>query len=224
MITYGSYMKREDNIPKIGLIIGTMDIVISIIAGLMIFPIIFTFGFEPQGGSGLIFKSLPVLFDKLPGTQLVSVMFFLLFVFTALTSAVALVEVVVANLMDLYSMPRKKAALWVGAAAFIVGIPSALSGSEGLFSSWSTMFGSNFFDTVSYIVTTWILPLGGGLTAVFVGWYLDKELCYSEIEFGSGLHWFARIWLFLLRWLVPFSILAVLLYKAELIDFDKFFV
>ncbi len=94
MLTYGSYMRPTEDIPKTGFIIGFMIIIVSLLAGLMIFPIIFTFGFAPEAGPGLVFKTLPLLFSKLPGALIISTTFFTLFVFTALTSSVAMVEVI----------------------------------------------------------------------------------------------------------------------------------
>ena len=120
MLTYGSYMRRGDDIPKTAIIIGVMIIVVSLLAGLMIFPIIFTFGFTPEAGPGLVFKTLPVLFAKLPGALFISTAFFILFVFTALTSAVALIEVVAANFTDLLGWSRKRQfSWWLSAASFL---------------------------------------------------------------------------------------------------------
>src|SRR5262249_36056358 len=147
-------------IPKTSSIIGLMILLTSLLAGLMIFPIIFTFGFAPQGGPGLVFKTLPVLFAKLPGALLISTTFFVLLVFTALTSAIALVEVVVANFMDLMGWSRKKAVLVVGTAVFLFGIPSALPDSPFLFSQWSALYGKTFFMTVDNLVSIWLLPIG----------------------------------------------------------------
>ena len=130
MLTYGSYMKKDENIPKTAVIVSSMNILVSILAAIMIFSIIFTFGFAPEGGFGLVFKTLPVLFAKLPGSLLLSTIFFSLLVFTALTSSVALLEVVVANFIDLFQWSRKKAVIISAVACYIFGIPSALSGAN----------------------------------------------------------------------------------------------
>src|SRR5690606_22926974 len=119
LVTYGSYMKPDEDIPKTGLIIGSISVLVSLFAALMIFPIIFSFGLEPEGGPGLVFKTLPVLFSKLPATLVLSTVFFTLFVFTALTSSISIIEVLVANLMEIYRISRKKAVIISGSAAFI---------------------------------------------------------------------------------------------------------
>ena len=103
ILTYGSYLKSDDDIPKTGLIIGAMSLMVSILASLTIFPIVFSFGLSPEEGPGLVFKTLPVLFNQLTGTLVISTVFFVLFLFATLTSAISLLEVLVANLMEVFS-------------------------------------------------------------------------------------------------------------------------
>lgn len=220
MLTYGSYMRREDDIPKTALIIGFMIIVVAILAGLMIFPIIFTFGFAPEGGPGLVFKTLPVLFAKLPGSLFISTIFFILLVFTALTSAVALIEVVAANFIDLLGWPRQKAVLIVAIACFIFGIPSALSGSNTLFSNWTLIYGKNFFDTVDNLVSVWLLPIGGLMISIYTGWFLNKALIQEEFNQGTKLQWLWTPWMFFMKWIAPLAIVCIMLQKSGLIDID----
>lgn len=221
MLTYGSYMQRSEDIPKTSGIIGSMIILISLLAGLMIFPVIFTFGFTPQEGRGLVFKILPLLFGKLPGALLISTTFFVLFVFTALTSSIALVEVVIANFMDLLGWTRKKAVLVTGISCFIFGIPSALSGTNTLFANWSLIYGKTFLATVDDLVSIWLLPIGGLMIAIYTGWFLDKAI--SEEEFQAGTKWKVlwRPWLFFMRWVVPVAIICIMLQKSGLIDVDR---
>ncbi len=223
MITYGSYMRRSEDIPKTGLIIGCMDVIISILAGLMIFPIIFTFDFAPESGPGLVFKTLPVLFSKLPGALIISTTFFVLFFFTALTSAVALVEVVVSNSIDLFGWSRKKSVLFVGLSCFAFGIPSALSGSKGVFANWEFIYGKTFFETINDLVSIWILPIVGLMTAIYTGWKLDRELCKEEFAAGTKLLFLWRVWFFFIRWLAPLAIILIILQQSGLIDVDAFF-
>lgn len=221
MLTYGSYMSRSEDIPATSAIIAVMITLISILAGLMIFPIIFTFGFAPESGPGLVFKTLPVLFSKLPGALLISSGFFILFVFTALTSAIALVEVVAANLIDLLGWSRKKAVLATGIACFIFGIPSALSGSNSLFANWQGIYGKTFFQTIDYLVSVWMLPIGGLMTSIFAGWILDKAISEEEFSFGTKFKWLFRPWIFFVRWVAPIAILCIMLQQSGLINFDS---
>ncbi|MGA8163837.1 MAG: sodium-dependent transporter [Waddliaceae bacterium] len=221
MLTYGSYMHHREDIPKTSGIIGLMIIVISLLAGLMIFPVIFTFGFAPQEGPGLVFKTLPVLFAKLPAPLLISTAFFVLFVFTALTSSIALVEVVVANFIDLLGWSRKKSVVIVGIAVFLFGIPSALSASRMIFPNWSLLYGKSFFATINDLVSVWLLPISGLMVSLFTGWALDQKISREEFSFGTAYPMFWRPWLFCIRWIVPLAILAVLLQKSGLFDIDR---
>lgn len=222
MLTYGSYMKGEDDIPKTSLIIGIMIVTVAVLAGLMIFPIIFTFGFAPEGGPGLLFRTLPVLFAKLPGALFISTAFFTLFVFTALTSAVALIEVVAANFVDLLGWSRHKAVLVVAIAAFVFGIPSALSDTNTLFANWPKIYGKTFFETIDAIVSLWLLPIGGLMIAIFTGWFLDKEIIREEFNSGTTLQWMWRPWIFFIRWIAPLAIIFIILQQSGLIDIDSF--
>lgn len=221
MITYGSYMRRSEDIPRTGMIIGSTIVGVSVLAGLTIFPIIFTFGQSPSGGEGLVFQTLPTLFSKLPGSLLISTTFFVLFSFAAITSAIALVEVVVANCMDLWGWSRKKAVLSVGLGTFIVGIPSALSHSTVLFSAWPEIFGMTFFQTINALVSTWLLSIGGLMVAIFTGWRLERALTKEEFEAGSTFKWLFKPWLFFIRWVAPLAIILIILHSSGIIDLDK---
>lgn len=223
MLTYGSYMRKTEDIPKTAGIIGAMIIFVALMAGLVIFPIIFTFGFEPQGGPGLVFKTLPVLFAKLPGALIISTLFFVLFVFAALTSAVAMIEVVAANFMDLLGWSRHKAVLVTGISCFIFGIPSALANTHTLFADWELIYGKNFFNTVDDIVSLWLLPIGGLMISLFTGWFLDKEISQSEFSHGTAYKWLWRPWFFFIRWIAPLGIILIILQQANLINIDSLF-
>lgn len=223
MLTYGSYMRRGDDIPKTAVIIGVMIVLISLLAGLMIFPIIFSFGFAPQAGPGLVFKTLPVLFAKLPGALFISTGFFILFVFTALTSAVALIEVVAANFTDLLGWSRQKAVLVVAISCFIFGIPSALSNTNTLFANWPAIYGKTFFQTIDDLVTLWFLPIGGLMVAIFTGWVLDKQISHEEFQAGTVMRWLWRPWIFFIRWVAPVAIIFIILQQSGLIDIDAYF-
>lgn len=220
MITYGSYMRRSEDIPKTGMIIGSTIILASVLAGLTIFPIIFTFGADPQGGEGLVFQTLPTLFSKLPGAMLISTIFFTLFSFAAITSSIALVEVVAANCMDLWGWTRKRAVLAVGIGTFVLGIPSALSHSEWLFPTWQTIFGMTFFQTINELVSTWMLSIGGLLVALFTGWKLDHALAQEEFMAGSRFGYLFKPWLFFVRWLAPAAIILIILHSSGIVDLD----
>ncbi|MGE3954054.1 MAG: sodium-dependent transporter [Parachlamydiales bacterium] len=220
MLTYGSYLTKGENVPRVALIVAGSDIVVSLLAALMIFPIIFTFGLEADQGAGLVFKTLPVLFARLPGTLVISTAFFVLFVFTALTSAIAMLEVIAANFMDLYKWPRGRAAIISGAIVFVLGIPCALSGSGTLFGAWPEMYNQTYFQTIDNLVNTWILPLGGLFTALFAGWMVKREHLAEEYRAGASMRLFSA-WHFFVRWVVPIAVILVILQNVGVIDVDR---
>ncbi|GAB4192419.1 MAG: sodium-dependent transporter [Simkaniaceae bacterium] len=220
MISYGSYMKRSENIIKMSFIVALSLIIVAILAALTIFPVVFTFNLPPQAGEGLVFQTLPYLFAKLPGSLVLSTMFFSLFVFTALTSAIPLIEVVATNLMELFGISRKRAVLMVSAAAFVFGIPSAYSGAGKIFPNWEKIYGSNFLTTVNNFVSIWIIPIAGLLTSIFVGWIMEKRISSEEFRMaGKYFRVFWILWRFFIRYLVPILILAIILQKSGLLDF-----
>ncbi|MCB1084836.1 MAG: sodium-dependent transporter [Chlamydiia bacterium] len=221
MISYGSYMRKREKIPQMACVVAFSVIFVAILAALTIFPVIFTFGFEPQQGSGLIFKTLPYLFARLPGSLVISTIFFTLFVFTALTSAIPFIEVVATNIMELAKWPRKRAVLLTAAATFLFGIPSALSFSDGIFPQWKSVYGLNLVDTIDNIVSTWIIPIGGLLTALFLGWALKRDISLEEFPLGKRWYRFFRLWHFFMRWIIPLTIILIILQKSGVISSDK---
>ena len=223
MISYGSYMKPSQNVLKIAAVVGSSVIVAAILAALMIFPVVFTFHLPPDAGPGLIFKTLPFLFAKLPGSMVISTLFFTLFVFTALTSAIPLVEVVASNLMELFGISRIKAALLVSGATFICGIPCAYSAGDGLFIGWNTLFGKDFLETINQLVSIWVIPICGLLTSLFIGWKLDKEKARKEYNSGQDVPRFFPIWRFFVRYVVPLTIIIIILQTSGLVQFENIF-
>jgi NSS family neurotransmitter:Na+ symporter len=213
MITYGSYMQKTEDIPKMGALIGSMIIVVAILCALIIFPVVFTFNFPPQEGSGLVFQTLPYLFEQLPASLLLSGIFFVLFVFCALTSAVPLIEVVAANLIDMYQWPRKKAVFAVGLGTFLFGLPSCFAKTPYL-QSWKAIYGMDFLSTMDHLVSVWLLPVGGWFTAFFIGWKMDKNALWQEFVSGSKWSYLWKAWLVFIRWVVPAAVLAILIGKS----------
>ena len=213
-------MRKDEDIPKTALTIALMDITVSLAAALMIFPIIFTFNLEPQAGKGLIFQTLPILFEKLPGTLVISSVFFLLLVFTALTSSISILEVLVANLIETYDFSRRKAAIIAAIGVFIFGVPSALVGTNTLFSNWEAIYGKDFFVVISDLADTWLLPLNGLLACIFSSWVMKQDVVKNEFINGSKWAFLYKPWLFAMRFITPIAILLVILQESQLVNFD----
>lgn len=218
VMTYGSYLSKDEDIPKIAIIVISANIVASVLIAITIFPMIFNFGFEPQAGEGLIFKTLPFVFEQLPGSTIVALIFFTLLLFAALTSSLAMFEVMVANFVDLELMQRKRAVLLSSAIVFILGLPVAVSGSHGLFPSWPDIFGRSYMETINLLVD-WILVIIAFFTTIFVAFRLSSEVRTHGFINGTSLRFLYAPWLMLLRVVVPLAILLVMAHRARLMAF-----
>jgi len=220
MLTYGSYMSKKDNIPSAALQIIILDTVIALIAGVAIFTSVFAVGLDPSAGPGLIFHTIPAVFAKMPGGYFFSILFFILLSIAALTSAMSLLEVVVAYFVDELGWNRKKATIILGFVVFMLGLPSALS--FNVLSDF-TLSGKNFFDLVDFLASNILLPLGGLLIAIFVGyvWGFDKVLLNLR-EGAENLFdnypYVITTWRFFLKYLSPVLIFIVLLHSLGVID------
>ena len=224
IVTYGSYMKRDENIGQTSLLVALMTVIVSLLTVMMIFPVVFTFGLETAEGPGLVFKTLPVLFAKLPGTLLISTLFFMLLAFTALTSSISLLEELVATTMDMFAWTRRKAVAILCGAVFLMGVPSALAGSGTFLGDWKSVYDKDFFSTLDYLTGSWLMPLGGMLVSIFAGWCIDKKLCFDELLEGSGkkyIRFFFPLWRVIIRYVAPIAIFLILLQKADVINIDK---
>lgn len=221
MISYGSYMRKKDNVPLMCGFVSIAVIIVATLAALLIFPVIFSFGFDPSLGTGMIFQSLPFLFAKLPAGKMVAVAFFSLFVFAAITSSIAFVEVVSVNVMEHYKIERKKAVLIVCCLTFLVGIPSAYSASGGIFGEWKEVYGMPFLETLDQIVSVWIIPLAGLLTSIFIGWVVPKEVWKEEFMKGCKGKRIFPIWYYFVKIVVPLLIVIIILQKSELLDLNN---
>ncbi len=223
ILTYGSYMKTTEDIPKTGLIIGGVSVSVSLISALMIFPIVFTFGFEPQAGPGLVFQTLPVLFSKLPGTLVLSTIFFILFIFATLTSTISILEVLVSNLIEVFNWSRKKAVLLSGLFAFLFGIPTALSGSGSLFKNWKIIYNKDFFATVNDLTADWLMPLSALFTVLFISFVMKKAFSEEEFTKGTTIAKTMHVWFFLVRYIAPVAILIIILQQSGIINLSRLF-
>ncbi len=217
ILTYGSYLKEEEDIPKTGFIVAIMTVLVSLLAALMIFPVVFTFHFNPEGGPGLVFQTLPILFAKLPGTLVLSTLFFILLVFAALTSSISLFEMLVSNLMELKGWSRHKSVIATAFGILLFGVPCALSSSGALFPKWQAIYGKNFFDTMNYVTGSWMMPIAALFTTLFLGWFVDKTLALNEFSKGTAYTKLSHPWLFLVKWIIPAIIILIILQEAKII-------
>jgi len=221
MITYGSYQRSKTGLVGQSVTIASLDTVIALMACLMMFPIIFTYGQEPSAGPGLVFMSMPLAFSEMgSGGMLLAIIFFGLLGFAALTSAISLLEVVVSYFIDEHDWSRTKAAWILGGVVFLFALPSAFSlDPEAMMSGWEPSFGKNFFDTMDYLASNWMLPLGGLLIAIYAGWVMPRRL--RRAEFGGVPAALFSGWLFLICIVAPALVVLILLQKVGILDIDE---
>ncbi|MFH2050642.1 MAG: sodium-dependent transporter [bacterium] len=213
MITYGSYMRKDENLMKNAIVVSFLDTLIALMAGVAIFSLVFHYGMEPGQSVGLIFKTLPVLFAETG--PWVSIPFFILLSFAALTSGISLLEVVVSYFIDQRNWSRKTATMVMGGLIYLFGILSAVS-------AWTVPFrgkDQSFFDIFDFISTNYMLPIGGFLTCLYIAWVMkDKD---RSDEFGSKGPLYKGL-MFILRYVTPIALILVILHGLELLPFMEY--
>lgn len=206
MMAYGAYIDRKTKLPQASAIIVGADTLVAVLAGLMIFPIIFGYGLEPGAGPGLVFITLPFAFGQISGGLIFGAVFFVLLFFAALTSSISMMEAPVSWLTDTTSLSRRTAALLSGGISFVLGILAALSfnilndfhplGAIPLFSD------KTFFDLFDYFVTNLLMPSGAIMITLFAGWFVKRHFSAEELFGGQNVTAF-RVWQFLVRFVAP---------------------
>jgi NSS family neurotransmitter:Na+ symporter len=208
IMAYGAYVPDRASITGATLVIALADTLVALLAGLAIFPIVFASGLEPGAGPGLIFQTLPVAFGAMPGGHLFGTVFFVLLVFAAWTSSISLVEPAVAWLTESRRWSRVTAASMVAGLAWLLGIGSALS-----FNVWSgaeyQLFGKTLFDLKDFVASNVMLPLGGLLIALFVGYGAARQMALEELSLRHQRLFDA--WWFVIRYVSPVGIAIVFL-------------
>ncbi|MGG4489278.1 sodium-dependent transporter [Metabacillus idriensis] len=209
MVTYSSYLPKESNLPQSAISIVAMNIFIVVLAGLAIFPAVFSFGLKPDAGPVLLFNVLPTVFNQMAFGMVFFVAFLLLFLFASLTSAFSMLEIIVSVISKGDSDKRIKWSWIIGLIIFAVGVPSALS-----FGIWSdvSIFGKSIFDAADYLVSNILMPVGALLISIFVPLKIKKSKLYAELSNGSSLSiGLFNTWFFLMRYVAPIAIFLVLL-------------
>jgi NSS family neurotransmitter:Na+ symporter len=207
--TYGSYIRKEDNLFSTSLWIAGADTFIAIMAGIAIFPAVFAFGLSPAAGPSLVYEVLPNVFNSMPGGTIFAVGFFVLLSIAALTSTISLLEVLVLWAVEELHWTRRKAAILLSLAVFVMGIFCALS--FGPLSDFKIL-GKTIFDLCDALTATYMMPIGALLFTLFIGWYLPKAEVYDELSNSGQLKTrYFQIYYFIIRYLAPLALLIVLL-------------
>lgn len=213
IMIYGSYLSSQASIGQNVAIIAVMDTMVALLAGVAIFPIVFAYGLEPGEGPGLIFHTLPVAFGQMPGGRFFGLLFFVLLMVAAWTSAISLLEPIVAWLVEHRSISRVRAAVWAGVTVWLLGIACLLS-----LNVWSgfTLFDKGIFDLFDYVTANILLPLGGLLISIFAGWVLTGAVSRAELGATNG-QVFYQVWRLLVRFIAPAAVVLVFLNAIGLI-------
>lgn len=215
MMTYGSYFSEKNKLGKTAATTALLDTLVAILAGVIIFPAVFSFGLSPSAGPTLVFEVLPHIFNQLPGGMWWSTLFFLLLFLASLTSTVSMSEISISYFCEERGMSRPKATLASASLSFLGAMLCALS--FGAFSDF-TIFGLNFFNLFDYISSNIALPLGGMGCSIFVGWLVKRKFVTDQLT-DNGTYKFrlTGILIFFLRWICPLAIFLIFLNSIGII-------
>ena len=211
LFTIGAYMDQKSSILRASIVVAVADGGVALLAGLAIFPIVFAHGLSPAEGPGLIFATLPIAFGQMPAGTVLGPLFFLLMAIAALTSAITILETVVATVLDYSDLSRGKVVLVVSLLLWLAGLGTVFS-----FSSLSDFYPLSFipafetrtiFSSLDYLVSNFMMPLGGVLVAVLAGWGLSREATRSELALQNNQVY--GLWRLLVRYVVPVAIALV---------------
>lgn len=215
LVTYSSYFKDDAPLARDAAIIATLDTLVAVLAGVMIFPAVFSFGMQPEAGPKLIFEILPSIFQQMPGGMVWAVLFFVLLLFASLTSTISLSEIPITFLTEDRHMSRGRAIAWTAAGTLLIAVPSALS-----FNVLSdvTLWGMNLFDLFNYAASNVFMLLGGLFTAVYVGWFLDSRIIAEQLtNRGRLVSHVQNYTIVCLRYVAPVAVVLIFLYCVGLI-------
>ncbi|NCC78652.1 MAG: sodium-dependent transporter [Clostridia bacterium] len=210
MVTYGSYFNKDNNLMGTSFKVAFSDVAVSMLAGLAIFPVVFTFNLAPEGGPGLLFQTIPLVFSMLPFGNVLLTAFFVLTAIASTTAMLSMVEVPIAILTEELKLKRRLAVMLTTSLMFLVGVltthPDALFGTV-------EVAGKNLFDLFDYLSSNLLLPLGGLLITLFVAYFTKKESIREELtnggEIGNGK--FVDVLLFVLKYITPVLLIIVFL-------------
>lgn len=207
LITYGSYIKKNDNMATTALSVTLADTLVAVLAGVVIFPAAFSFGVQPTAGMGLVFSTLPMIFNQMTGGYIFCIIFFVLLAVAALTSTISLLEVIVAYLVEEVHLTRRWATVLSSAGCMAVGVFASLSLQSG---SGLTIAGKTFFDSLDFLSAKVLLPVGAFFIVLFVGWIMGKKWFNQELTNDGQLKLSLKhVIFFIIKYLAPLAIAVI---------------
>ena len=208
MVTYGSYIRKEDSLFKTSLWISVCDLLVAILAGVVIFPAVFSFGMDPAAGPQLVYVVLPNVFNSMPMGALFAAIFFVLLGIAALTSTISLQEIIVAFSVEELHWSRRKSSIISMISIFVIGIFCTLS--FGPIKHW-TLFDRTIFDLFDLVTASYLMPIGALATTIFLGWFYPKVEVKDEITNGGALKGkLFELYYFILRFVAPIALIVIL--------------
>lgn len=218
IMVYGSYLTRDISIPKMAVGVAFADTFVALLAGFAIFPIVFAFGVDHAAGPGLVFVTLPIVFNDMGGIgQIFGLLFFLLLAFAAVTSTISLLEPMVAQLSEEGTLKRTRAAIYTGAGLWFVGVFVALSNNilkDVHPLGWLPIFADmNIEGVINYLSVNVFILLNGLLVSLFVGWSIKRSVTMEEMGLGGSALF--KLWFLLVRFVVPIGV-GLIFYDAVL--------
>jgi len=219
MTTYGSYLPENTRIVPNAARVAIADTLVSLLAGLAIFPAVFAFGGTPEGGPGLLFNTIPLIFSRMPFGSVLTVVFFILSAIATIGAMISLIEVPVAWLIEKGKMKRPAAAYLTGSVMFLLGILATLSLSPAL--DQVIIAGKNFFDLFDFLSSNVLLPVGGLAITIVAGWLISRKDFGNELDKGyTSRPWHTKFMGAFIRYVAPVLILVILLNGLGLIRLD----
>ena len=204
-ITYSAYMPRNISIPRMAGMIAIADTGIALLVGLVIFPLVLSYGLEPSEGPGLVFVTLPIAFAQMPAGAVFGSLFFVLMAIAAVTSAIGMLEPPVSWLVEHKGLRRRPVAVVTGGVMWLLGIPALLS--FNVLADFRPVAEKNMFELMDFLAANLVIPAGGFLIAVYAGWVLSKDTLRDELGLTDGVTF--RVLHFIMRFVAPVAIALV---------------
>ena len=204
LMIYGSYLSKDSSISEVTSIVAFADTFVAILAGIIIFPMVFTFNLDPStAGPGLIFQTLPIAFGAMPFGNIIATFFFILLFFAALTSSISLIEPAISYLIERFSFDRIEATYRIGFITWLIGLGTLLS-----FNLLSDIkfFDMTFFDLLDTLTSKVTLPLGGLMMAVFVGFIVKRNIVEAELSLSASIF---NLWRFIIKFIAPIAVTLI---------------
>ena len=204
LMIYGSYLSDKSSITEVTAIVAFADTFVAILAGIIIFPMVFTYNLDPSSaGPGLIFQTLPIAFGAMPGGSIIATLFFILLFFAAITSSISLIEPAISYMVEQYSLTRAKATFRMGFITWVLGLGTILSFN---YLSEYKFLGMTFFNLLDNFTSKVMLPLGGLLMAVFVGFIVKRNIVEEELKLNTIIF---NSWRLIIRFIAPIAVTLI---------------